>query len=62
MVTDEANLPELQESRCSSEGLSDLSHLLVVAEKARTFEQGLLNFWTVVDVALNDQISSLFIS
>ena len=62
MVTDEANLPELQESRCSSEGLSDLSHLLVVAEKARTFEQGLLKFWTVVDVALNDQISSLFIS
>ena len=62
MVTDEANLPELQESRCRSEGWDDLSHLRVVVEKARTFEQGLLKFWTVVDVALNDQISSLFIS
>ena len=62
MVTDEANLPKLHESRCSSEGWDDLSHLQVVAEKARTVEQALLNFWTVVGVALNDQISSLFIS
>ncbi len=54
VITDEANLPKIQQARQSAEGLPMLKHTLVVADEAKTFEHGEINFWGALKAASNE--------
>jgi acetyl-CoA synthetase len=52
VVTDEANLPKIQQGQHSDEGLPLLKHVLVVTtDENKTFERGEINFWAALQGA-----------
>lgn len=51
IITDEVNLPKVQESLQTAEGLPDLKHTFVVAKEAAVLDAGLHNFWKEVNSA-----------
>ncbi len=54
VITDEANLPKVQQACQSAEGLPLLKYTLVVADEAKTFEHGEINFWGALKAASNE--------